>query len=55
VSNNSATGKILEKLKTRYIILDGSNSNRFVSYIAKKTEGSEVTIHSVARDGAFIF
>ncbi len=55
VSNNCLKKKTFDKLKTDYVILDGSNSKKFVTYLVKEMESRKIAFHSVAQDGAFIF
>ncbi len=55
VSNNCLKKEIFDQLQTKYILFDGSNSKKFVTYLAKEMERREIAIHSVDRDGAFIF
>ena len=55
VSKNSLRKKLSEKINANCIILDGSNSKRFVTYLAEQMENRRVPAHSVLQEGAFIF
>jgi len=55
VSKNSLRKKLYEKINMNCIILDGSNSKRFVTYLAEQMESRRTPIHSVLQEGAYIF
>ena len=55
VSKNSLRKKLSEKINANCIILDGSNSKRFVTYLAEQMENRRVPAHSVLQEGAYIF
>ena len=55
VSSNSLRKKDIINSQPRFIIFDGSNSNKFVPYLAKEIESRKIATHFVAKDGAFIF
>jgi len=55
ISKNSLKKKLSEKINANCIILDGSNSKRFVTYLAEQMENRRVPAHSVLQEGAYIF
>lgn len=55
VSRNSLHKETLENMKTDCVILDGSTSRRFVSYLREEAKMQKIRTHAVAVDGAYIF
>ncbi|HEV8513191.1 MAG TPA: ComEC/Rec2 family competence protein [Cyclobacteriaceae bacterium] len=55
VSKNSLRKEALDNINANCVILDGSNSKRFVTYIGEHMKNRKIQTHSVALDGAYIF
>jgi len=55
VSKNALSRGAGNMINANCVILDGSNSRRFVSYLGEKMKNRKMAIHSVVNDGAYIF
>ncbi len=55
VSKNSLSKEVFNNIKTDCIILDGSNSKRFVAYLDEQMKNRKIPMHAVAAEGAYIF
>lgn len=55
ISKNAWSRKAVDKVKANCIILDGSNSKRFVTYLDEQMKNRKIQTHSVGEEGAYIF
>ena len=55
VSKNSLRKEEFNNIKANCIILDGSVSKRFVTYLGEQVKSKKISTHSVAKEGAYIF
>lgn len=54
VSRNSLQREHFSSLKVKQIVFDGTNSRRYIGAISLIANNSQVRVHSVLKDGAFI-